>query len=331
MNIKNISITLFALFLFQSTVYAQNDPGAVYFRVANQYYKYKDYLNAYRYYTAVIKLNPNSAVAYQRQANCLYYLGYKAEALNSYEKALQTNPDNPALADFVQRMKSQMNAVSIKGVAEAQTIKRKWNAFELSLSSNYPIILFSGSQTTANGGTTTVVSDNYSGSFFGSVFAGFRVTDVSLTGLAYDHYAFKGGLNLSQTTSSTTQSDVGSLDSIDDFMVGTKFYFNKGDFTPIFFFNFGISVLNFSGVFHKATPTGTTDSTTLSSISPLIQLGLGLQYNFSDNLSIFLDAKSSTAFLLTGMSSIPQADASSFGSAGIFSFVPVEAGFVIGI
>ena len=73
----------------------------------NQFYDGKDYAKAAEFYENAIKLDPNSAAAYQGLGNAYYRLGRKQEAIVVYEKSLLLNPRNVQLVSFVKSIKAQ--------------------------------------------------------------------------------------------------------------------------------------------------------------------------------------------------------------------------------
>lgn len=73
--------------------------------LANQALVNKDYNGALQDYQAAVNANPNSAAAYQGEGTCYYYLGQKPKAMEAYQKALQLDPNNTALQNFVNSIK----------------------------------------------------------------------------------------------------------------------------------------------------------------------------------------------------------------------------------
>jgi Flp pilus assembly protein TadD len=71
---------------------------------ANQAIANKDYNTALQDYQAAANADPNNAGAYQGEGTCYYYLGQKAEALTAFNKALQLNPGNTQLSNFVKAL-----------------------------------------------------------------------------------------------------------------------------------------------------------------------------------------------------------------------------------
>jgi hypothetical protein len=72
-----------------------------YLNAANQLMGQKDYATAARYYQAAAQVDPNSSAAYQGLGTCHYYQGQNAEAKAAFRKALELNPSNTQLAEFL--------------------------------------------------------------------------------------------------------------------------------------------------------------------------------------------------------------------------------------
>ena len=82
---------------------------------ANALYKQRNYDGAIAAYNQVIASNPNDAKAYQGLGNAHYAKGDKANAVTAYKRALQLNPGNQALANFL----AQYAPESDSGMASA--------------------------------------------------------------------------------------------------------------------------------------------------------------------------------------------------------------------
>src|SRR6185369_605930 len=67
-------------------------------------YNQKNYSQAAKYYQAAFKISPNYAEAYQGIGSCWYAMGNIPYAKAYFNKALQLNPNNTRLAQFVQSM-----------------------------------------------------------------------------------------------------------------------------------------------------------------------------------------------------------------------------------
>ena len=78
-----------------------------YLKAGTSLYAAKDYGKAIQYYQAALKVNPDNAEAYQGLGNCYFAQGLKPEALAAYHHALQLNPTNTLLADFVQNIRGK--------------------------------------------------------------------------------------------------------------------------------------------------------------------------------------------------------------------------------
>src|SRR6185295_8568062 len=89
---------------------AQGATAEQYVAAGQQLYTAKDYAKAIQYYSAAVKVNPNSGPAYQGIGNCLYGLGRKSDALAYYRRASALQPNNTQLAQFVQSLSAQVSA-----------------------------------------------------------------------------------------------------------------------------------------------------------------------------------------------------------------------------
>lgn len=74
---------------------------------ANQFYRERQYDLAIEAYKKAIAAGASPAKAWQGLGNCYYAKGSKADALASYHKSLEIQPNNSALAAFVTRTEGQ--------------------------------------------------------------------------------------------------------------------------------------------------------------------------------------------------------------------------------
>ncbi len=91
-------------------LHAQGATASQYLAAANKLYAAHSYAQAGKYYYAAIKLNPAYASAYQSLGNCYYFLNQKPYALTCFQRALNLQPNNPQLAQFVQSLKAKLSA-----------------------------------------------------------------------------------------------------------------------------------------------------------------------------------------------------------------------------
>jgi hypothetical protein len=96
---------LIPLFLaaFPCALSAQTGP-APYLAAGNQAYAAKDYGTALLNYQAAVQSDPKSAAAHQGLGTVYYVQGQKDQALAEFQASLRLDPNNPALASFVQTM-----------------------------------------------------------------------------------------------------------------------------------------------------------------------------------------------------------------------------------
>lgn len=91
-----------------ATAWAQSTQGfQKYLEAANQAYQSGNYELSIQYDRDAIKLNPQSATAYQGLGNGYYKIGNKPEALKAFDQSLALHPNNPALADFVRGLRAE--------------------------------------------------------------------------------------------------------------------------------------------------------------------------------------------------------------------------------
>lgn len=70
---------------------------------AGRLYSEKNYLSAAQAYQKLIDVQPGNAKAWQGLGNSLFGEGRRDEALKAYRRSLELEPNNPALASFVNR------------------------------------------------------------------------------------------------------------------------------------------------------------------------------------------------------------------------------------
>lgn len=68
---------------------------------AARFYQAKRYDEAIQYYNQALATNPNDAKAWQGLGNCYYAKQDKPQAVNAYKRALQLNPGNIGLQNFL--------------------------------------------------------------------------------------------------------------------------------------------------------------------------------------------------------------------------------------
>ncbi len=122
---KYVFLLLGILITFETpySLHAQAATAAQDIATANQLYAAHNYAQAGQYYYAAIKLNPTSAAAYQSLGNCYYFLGRKEYALTCFQRALNLQPNNPQLAQFVQSLKAKLStATGVVSTAKASTV-----------------------------------------------------------------------------------------------------------------------------------------------------------------------------------------------------------------
>jgi tetratricopeptide (TPR) repeat protein len=83
-----------------------------YYQAGKKLYVGQNYDQAIKYFAAALQLDPNNAGALQARANCYYISGQYQNALNDYQKVLDSNPSNAQLANFVERVKAKLAGAS---------------------------------------------------------------------------------------------------------------------------------------------------------------------------------------------------------------------------
>jgi len=82
--------------------------------MAGRYYNARRYDEAITYYNQALAANPNDAKAWQGLGNCYYAKKDQPKAVEAYKKALQLNPQNTGLQNFLARYSPE--AASAAGV-----------------------------------------------------------------------------------------------------------------------------------------------------------------------------------------------------------------------
>lgn len=98
---KTIVLTLLLAFGLQAAVRAESPQAVQYYQAGVRLYQAKQYDQALRYFGASLKLDNRQATVYQAVGNCYYAKGDKAHAVQYYKYALQLNPSNSPLQQFV--------------------------------------------------------------------------------------------------------------------------------------------------------------------------------------------------------------------------------------
>ncbi len=91
-------------------------PADQYVASGQQLLRANNYTQAFQYFSAAIKVDPNNVAAYQGLGNCYYMAGRKSDALTYYQRALALQPGNAQLAQFVQNLQAQLNPAPAGGM-----------------------------------------------------------------------------------------------------------------------------------------------------------------------------------------------------------------------
>jgi tetratricopeptide (TPR) repeat protein len=84
-----------------------------YMQMAKRAFDNQKYELAVSYYESAIDDKSEYWQAYVGLGNCYYYLKRYKDSLKNYEKALQMNPNNPNLLQFIQFLKTKMGVVAL--------------------------------------------------------------------------------------------------------------------------------------------------------------------------------------------------------------------------
>lgn len=94
-------IVLFGCWLFTFGFLKAEDPKSL-FQTANTYYQNKQYEEAEKMYTLLLKKDKNNANAYYNLGNTYYHLKNYTNAILNYEKAKKLQPDNEYIAHNIE-------------------------------------------------------------------------------------------------------------------------------------------------------------------------------------------------------------------------------------
>ena len=113
---NNIIISLLLLLSF--SVFSQTNENP--FEKATQYYDQGEYQNAIDQYKSILKSGKESSALYYNLANTYYKLNHVPESIYYYEKALQLNPKNQQAKNGL-LLANQMKVDAITGLFSLQT------------------------------------------------------------------------------------------------------------------------------------------------------------------------------------------------------------------
>ena len=113
---NNIIISLLLLLSF--SVFSQTNENP--FEKATQYYDQGEYQNAIDQYKSILKSGKESSALYYNLANTYYKLNHVPESIYYYEKALQLNPNNQQAKNGL-LLANQMKVDAITGLFSLQT------------------------------------------------------------------------------------------------------------------------------------------------------------------------------------------------------------------
>ncbi len=252
------------------------DLSSRYLAAANQAYLAKNYDQAILYYQAVVKLNPNSAVADQGLGNSYYVERRYPEALSAYEAALELDPNNAQLSRLIQALKTNSASPAPTAASTTQPIGPV-----VDLSHPAPLKP-EGHRYMGIGGGTEMPSQ---GCTFQS---GYGIE-------FYVGYADAGNLSLLISVAGYEFPLKGSSLSRDEVEIvpGVR-YALSGKIKPYLCAGLGMDfdISNYTG--------GSSTQTNF-----MVQGGVGLEFEFSKGTSFFIEGKYSEVFAQSAFAYIP--------------------------
>jgi tetratricopeptide (TPR) repeat protein len=81
-----------------------------YYKEAALFYSQKDYDHAFDAYQGAANLDANPYRAFAGMGNCEYARGHKTKAMEDYRLSLKIYPNNPALAQFVDKLREELDS-----------------------------------------------------------------------------------------------------------------------------------------------------------------------------------------------------------------------------
>jgi hypothetical protein len=311
--------------------------AAQYMTAANQLYGSKDYSKAIQYYEAAVKIDPNSAAAYQGMGNCYYALGLKPDALKAYKKALKLEPSNAQLANFVQAFKDQSSDVSTPSLNAANSAAAKslssGNKFELDISPGLAI--------PTSGGM---------GVGFGGGVGGFMPMDRNLSvggNASFYYFSYSMNTGLGMNGSGSVTAGGGASASYNDISVlaAIKYRLDGDKMRPYLLGEAGASILMFNmnagsgaGSGSQGVSMGLNSSS--STVNPVLAAGGGLEFPAGDNMNFFAQARLVVVIVLGGSntsisggstSGMSMSGNVSSSGGGTFTYIPIEAGLAFNL
>jgi hypothetical protein len=103
---KYFKIFIF-LFLLNIPVFGLAYTSNDYYQAGLTLYQQKDFTKAIQYFKAAVQIDPLNWQAYQVLGNTYYQTGDNADALEAFDKSLQSHPDNPSLKTFADSLRAK--------------------------------------------------------------------------------------------------------------------------------------------------------------------------------------------------------------------------------
>jgi len=280
------------------------DQSLPYYNAGNSFYAQKNYDQAIRYYQAAAQMNPQLWQAYQGEGNCYYAKGDKASALTNYQKALSINPSNPQLSSFTQTLQAQVGSnpqmpTNSGPVAQRTSPSAISNApkFELDVLAGGSFVVSAPSLSAGSSGVSTGVSGGYGIGLGGGIGGYYPIGPNFAIGgnVAYYTYSANYSSNYSfgsiseGTTETVNQSNI-------EILAAAKYHFEGKDMRPYLLGGLGVADVSNSGSVTTVVSgssglnSGSTFPST-SSISPMIQIGGGVEVPAGKDMNFFAEAK----------------------------------------
>ncbi len=308
----------FLLFFGLTGLCAAQDQSTQYYQAGNTFYAQKNYDQATRYYDAAIQINPNQWQAYQGLGNCHYAKGDKTGSLSYYQKSLSLHRDNPALASFVQSLRTAIAQAQTPADSQySKTEKEKILRTAAGISDAHFEI-------NPSIGAALELDGAGSGLGFGLGCGGFYMFD-SQFGIGGLVHLYVFGSSYSSTSSYTTDSftqgtetttTTESVSSL-EIVPSLKYKFEGKTFRPYLITGLGLTLLSAKSStsynYQNGAPyygSSLNYAGSGSTIDPIVEGGGGLEFNLDREMSLFVEARFDVVL----------------GGYGTATYLPIEGG-----
>ncbi len=323
MRIKNLAIGLFLIIGSPAVLaLAQTSPANPTILQGNKDYEAKDYAKALEDYQAAVKLDSNSAPAYQGVGNAYYQMGKTADAFAAYDKSLQLNPNNVKLSTFVQALKAQSETSSASApssstasevavpapptVSESSGQAQAPSAPVPQAPSVSPASESSASpaKQATSPASASETEKSTGGYFFGGIGLGGSLAVNGFSPL------YNPGLGLDLTFGYAINENFSILMAMNGMLFSTSIsglYSGEANFVPSLKYALGdgkVKLYWMAGL-GLNEDVATDDDTTLSQGNLLFEGGVGVQASIDSKLDVYVQGKYSYVFAPTNFSYVP--------------------------